>query len=272
VPGDEALSPPARHPLVGLIRRFGLDWLSRADSAVCAEIMHPDYAILIGGHTLAGRDASYVPATVAQLRRFPGLLVTVHELFTDGECLALRFTEHGPSAANDMAAAAWTGIGLFWWDGSVLTRNVTEEDYHSRRRQLAQRMSDPVDHPAPAPWSATPRRPDPVAEKAVREWLTEGDLGNGGTVLLDDGWTGRPTPALLDVTATEVHELFSAGDRVGFRLTQSGRYLGGLPDTGGGEGREASYSAVGMVAVDAGGTISGHVIRDRVGLRRAVRS
>ena len=171
-----------------------------------------------------------------------------------------------------MAPAAWTGIGLFWWDGSVLTGNVTEEDYHSRRRQLAERVSDPVDHPAPAPWAVTPRPPDPVAEKAVRDWLGAGDLGRGGTVRLDDGWAGHPTPALLDVTGTEVRELFTAGERVGFRVLQSGRYRGGLPGTVGGGGRAASSSAVGMVAVGADGEISGHVIRDRVGLRRAVRS
>jgi hypothetical protein len=274
VAGDGGLITPAAHPLVGLIRRFALDWLARADTGACAEIMHPNYSILIGGHTLEGRDVAYVPGTLAQLRRFPGLLLTVHELFTDGECVALRFTEHGPSAADDMAPAAWTGIGLFWWDGSVLTRNVTEEDYHSRRRQLAERDSDPVDHPAPAPWAVTPRASDPVAEKAVREWLTDGDgdLSHGGTVLLDDGWAAHPTPALLEVTGTEVRELFSAGDRVGFQLTQSGRYRGGLPGTEGREAREASFSAVGMVAVEADGTISGHVIRDRVGLRRAVRA
>lgn len=274
VAGDGGRSAPAAHPLVGLIRRFALDWLARADNGACAEIMHPDYAIHIGGHTLEGRDDAYVPGTLAQLHRFPGLLLTAHELFTDGECVALRFTEHGPSAADDMAPAAWTGIGLFWWDGSVLTRNVTEEDYHSRRRQLAERLSDPVDHPAPAPWAVTPVAPDPVAEKAVRDWLADaaGDLSHGGTVLLDDGWAGHPTPALLDVTGSEVRELFSAGDRVGFQVIQSGRYRGGLPGTEGCEGREASSSAVGMVTVGAGGEISGHVIRDRVGLRRAVRS
>jgi SnoaL-like domain len=272
VAGDGGLPAPAAHPLIGLVRRFALDWLGRADPGVCAEIMHPDYSIHIGGHTLEGREDAYVRGTLAQLRRFPGLLLTAHELFTDGECVALRFTEHGPSAADDMTPAAWTGIGLFWWNGSVLTRNVTEEDYHSRRRQLAERVSDPVDHPAPAPWAVTPRAPDPVAEKAVREWLGAGDLGHGGTVLLDDGWAGHPTPALLDVTGTEVRELFSAGERVGFRVTQSGNYRGGLPGTEGREGRASSFSAVGMVAVGANGGISGHVIRDRVGLRRAVRS
>jgi hypothetical protein len=254
--------------IVELMRRFCVDWLSRADADVPGEIMAPRYSILIGGHTLAGRDEQYVPATVAQLRRYPGLLVSVQELFTTGEQVAMRFTEHGPSAADDGQPAAWTGIGLFWWDGTRLTRNVTEEDYHSRRRQLATRRSDPVDAPAPAPWSATPAAPDPAAEDAVRTWLAKGDFTG---VLLDDGWCGQPTPPLLDVDAVAVEELFSAGDRVAFHVVQSGRYLGGLPDTDGAEGRAAQLSAVGMVRV-ADGAVTGHVVRDRVGLRRRVRA
>jgi hypothetical protein len=258
----------AGHPLVGLMRRFCVDWLSRADPAVPGEIMAPEYSILIGGHTLAGRDEQYVPGTMTQLQRFPGLLISVQELFTTGEQVAMRFTEHGPSVADDGQPAAWTGIGLFWWDGARLTRNVTEEDYHSRRRQLAARRSDPVDAPAPAPWSATPVDPDPTAEDAVRAWLAKGELTG---VLLDDGWCGQPTPPLLDVDDVQVAELFSAGDRVAFHVVQSGRYRGGLPDTDGAEGRAAQLSAVGMVTA-ADGAVTGHVVRDRVGLRRQVRS
>jgi hypothetical protein len=256
------------HPLVGLMRRFALDWLSRADVDACAEIMDPGYSILIGGHTLCGRDDAYIPGTLAQLHRFPGVLLTVHELFTNGEQVAMRFTEHGPSRADDMAPAAWTGIGLFWWDGARLVRNITEEDYHSRRRQLAQRASDPVEGPAPAPWAAAPLDPDPAAETAVRIWLEQGELGAVG---LDDGWTGQPTPALLELTEVQVDELFSAGDSVAFHVIHTGRYLGGLPDTDDSVGREAQLSAAGMVHVGTGGTITGRVVRDRVGLRRAVR-
>ena len=257
------------HPLVALMRRFALDWLGRADVDACAEIMADGYSILIGGHTLAGRDDAYIPGTLAQLHRFPGLLLTVQELVTDGERVAMRFTEHGPSEADAMAPAAWGGIGLFWWDGTRLTRNVTEEDYHSRRRQLTRRVSDPVESPAPAPWAAEPARPDPAAESAVRTWLGTGSLHG---VVLDDGWTGQPTPPLLEVTGVVVGELFSAGDRVAFQAVQTGRYLGGLPDTDGCAGREASMSMVGMVTVGADAAITGRVVRDRVGLRRAVRS
>lgn len=265
------MSSSAWHPLVALMRRFCVDWLCRADPTVPGEIMTAGYSILIGGHTLAGRDEQYVPATMAQLQGFPGLLISVQELFTTGEQIAMRFTEHGPSAAADGQPAAWTGIGLFWWDGTRLTRNVTEEDYHSRRRQLGARCSDPVDAPAVAPWSAMPVDPDPAAEDAVRAWLAKGDLSADGDVLLDDGWCGQPTPPLIDVADVQVAELFSAGERVAFHVVQSGRYLGGLPDTDGAEGRAARLSAVGMVRV-VDGALSGHVVRDRVGLRRQVRS
>ncbi len=257
------------HPLVGLMRRFALDWLGRADVDTCAEIMTPGYSILIGGHTLAGRDEAYVPGTLAQLHRFPGLLLSVQELFTDGDRVALRFTEHGPSEADDLAPAAWGGIGLFTWDGERLTGNATEEDYHSRRRQLATRVSDTVESPAPAPWAAVPQAADPAAEDAVRAWL---DTGSFADVTCDDGWTGQPTPELLDVTRVEVHRLFSAGRRVAFHAVQTGRYRGGLPDTDGCAGREAPLWVAGMVTVDAAGAVSGRVVRDRVGLRRAVRS
>lgn len=249
------------------MRRFALDWLGRADASVCAEIMSPSYSILIGGHTLDGRDDAYIPGTLAQLDRFPGLLLSVQDLWTDGDRVAMRFTEHGPSEADGGQPAAWSGIGLFTWDGTQLTRNVTEEDYHSRRRQLAQRASDPVESPAPAPWAATPEPADPGTEAAVREWLSTGDLTSA---VLDDGWCGQPTPALLDVTSVEVGELFSAGSRVAFQAVQTGRYRGGLPDTDGRAGREAQLSVIGMLTVDDG-VISGRVVRDRVGLRWAVR-
>jgi hypothetical protein len=248
-----------------------VDWLNRADPAACAEIMHPGYSVLIGGHTLSGRDEEYVPATLGQLHRFPGLLISVAQLFTDGVSVAMRFTEHG-AAADGGQPAAWGGIGLFVTEGARLSRNVTEEDYLARRRQLARGESDPVDAPAAAPWAVAAQTGDPAAEGAVRAWLSGGDLACGGAVVLDDGWTGAPTPALLDVTDVHIGELFSAGRDVAFSARLTGTYRGGLPDTGAGLGRIATVSVVGMVTVDPGGAISGRVIRDRVGLRRAVRS
>lgn len=254
------------HPLVALMRRFAVDWLDRADPAVCAEIMDPDYTVLIGGQTLAGRDDTYVPATLGQLDRFPGLLLTVHELITDGERVALRFTEHGPSTADGGQPAAWTGIGLFSWDGARLTRNVTEEDYHSRRRQLAEGRCDAIEPPAPAPWAERPVPPDPAAEAAVRAWLDTGDLA---PTRLDDG---EQAPPLLDVAHVEVDALFSAGRRVAFHAVQDGHYRGGLPGTEAATGSAARMGLAGLVTLDEAGGVRGRVVRDRAGLRRSLRA
>jgi hypothetical protein len=256
------------HPLAQLMRRFAVDWLDRAHESTCAEIMAPGYTATVGGVALEGRDEAYLPATLAQLHRFPGLLVTVHDLWLSDERAALRFTEHGASSERGGAPAAWAGIGIFDWDGVRLTANVTEEDYLSRRRQLAGGAPDPVAAPAVAPWTARPAAPDPDAEEAVRRWLATGDLTAGGGVQLDDAWTGQPTPVLVEQSELEIDTWFCAGRRVAFHLTQRGTYRGGidLPDQP--IGAPVGLRACGMVELDGGGGIGGHVIRDRVGLRR----
>ena len=258
---------PPIHPLVELMRGFVVDWLDRADVDACRRIMDPGYTAVVGGVALRGRDEEYIPATSGQLSRFPGLLVTVHDLFTSGEEVALRFSEHGPALERGGAHAAWAGIGIFGWDGARLTWNVTEEDYLSRRRQLAAGSSDPVATPATAPWSARPEAPQPEAEDAVRRWLAGGDLTAGGRVSVDDGWTGQPVTALLEGEGVEIDTFFSAGARVAFHATQHGRYEGGIGLEEDPVGAPASLRICGMVTVE-GSTVSGYVVRDRVGLRR----
>lgn len=182
----------------------------------------------------------------------------LHELMTDGERVAMHFTEHHP-------AAAWAGIGLWEWDGERLTRNVTEEDYHSRRRQLAERRCDPIEPSAAAPWAEQPVPRDTAAESAVRAWLDRGDLA---PAVLDEGKLGPP---LLDVEHVDVDELFSAGRRVAFHAVQHGRYRSGLPGTDGAEGTPVQLGLAGLLTVDEAGGVSGRVMRDRAGLRRALR-
>ena len=260
--------PPGIHPLVALLRRFALDWLSRADEAACREIMSEGYTATVGGVTLRGREEAYLPATLGQLRRFPGLLLTVHDLVVSDAGAAMRFSEHGPALERGGVPAAWSGIGIWGWDGSRLTSNVTEEDYLSRRRQLGDGVSDPVDHPAPAPWSATPVAPERAAIEAVRAWLEGGDLGAGGGVRLDDGWTGRVTPALLHPQGIEVDTVLGAGRAVAFHATQHGRYAGGLDLPAADPAQRCLLRLTGLVRVGDAGQITGHVVRDRVGLRR----
>ncbi|MFR9805045.1 nuclear transport factor 2 family protein [Pseudonocardia sp. RS010] len=257
----------AIHPMAGLMRRFAVDWLDRADVAVTEEIMAAGYTVHIGGVVLEGREA-YAPATAGQLAQFPGLTITVHDvLYAAGDRAALRFTEHGASAKG--GAAAWRGIGLFRAEGGQLVHNVVEEDYLARRRQLVGGVADPVDPPMVAPWTEPVGEPDPDAEKQVRAWLEAlGPVGPG--VTWDDARLGDAPDPLLEVSGCEVREVFSAGGRVAFHAVQRGRYAGGLPDVDAAVGRAAELSMVGLVAPGPDGVVTGHVVRDRLGLRRVL--
>lgn len=241
-------------PLVALMRRYVVDYTNRHDTSVCAEIMEPGYTLRMGPHVVAGRDDAYVPAARKQFEQFPGLGLTVHEIATNGERLAMRFSEHGASVRHGGARAAWTGIGLYRWNGTRLVENWVEQDYLSRRRQLAGGPPDPVEAPAVAPWDTAAEPADPAAEQAVRGWIA---AGLPGPVRWDDG---DPTP-VLDARSTEVDELFSAGGAVGFRLSQHGR----RPD----DGQPATLHLVGLVHVRDGQVTGGQIVRDRLGLSRA---
>lgn len=256
------------HPLGALMRRFTVDWLDRADARVPPQIMAPGYTIHIAGVEMTGRDA-YLEATSGQLARFPGLTVTVHDaLYTDDGRAALRFTEHGASVRG--GAAAWRGIGLFRAEDGVLVHNACEEDYLGRRRQLRSGTPDPVDPPMVAPWTAPVAAADPEAEKAVRAWLSGGGpTGAEPGLVLDDG---PPGAVLLEVGSCVVGELLAAGRRVAFHVEQRGRYAGGLPDVDvdAGPGAEVAMGAAGIVDVGPDGALTGHVVRDRLSLRRAL--
>ena len=98
---------------VALMRRYCLDYTNRHDVTQVPGIMEPNYTLRMGQHELAGRDTHYVPAASAQFKQFPGLGLTVHEIFSNGERLAMRFSEHGQSVKHGGRAAAWSGLGLY---------------------------------------------------------------------------------------------------------------------------------------------------------------
>lgn len=248
------------HPIVDLARRFTIDWLDRADPFVPATIMAPEYRVHIGDTELDGLSA-YTDATLGQLRQFPGLSLTVHDVVTDGERLALVFTEHGASAKHNGKAAGWAGVALFRWDGARLTENWTQEDYYARRRQLAEGAPDVIRSPAPAPWTTQPRPPDARAERVVGEWLASPVLDH---VRVDDGRSGR---LVLDLDSVEVLEQFSAGDQVAFAALWSGRYRDGL-DSIAAQSAPATLAAAGVLTVCEGEVADGVIVTDRLGLRR----
>ena len=257
-------------PVVALVRRWSVDWLNGQHPEVCEQVLAPGYTLRIGGFLLGPRE-EYVPATLAQLSRYPGLVVTVHQLVTDGTRVALVFSEHGASARLAGRAAVWTGVSLFRGDGAVLSACFAEEDYYGRRRQLETGRPDQVSPPAVAPWDVRAEPGDPVAEAAVREWLSGPDL-RSAPVVCDDEHTGQPAERLLDVDGCEVHELFSAGTWVAFHVRQTGRFVGGLEGLDDLVGAQAALEVAGLVRAQDGKVVEGRVVRDRLGTARALRA
>lgn len=253
------------HPFVGLIRRYVLDYLACGNPEVCAEIMDPDYVLHMGGHELGPRDAVYVPAVANQMKQFPGLCMTANEVLCNGDRLALRFSQHGASQRHDGRRAAWAGVGLYFWDGTRLTGNWALEDYYARRRQLAEGTTNSVEPPAVAPWDEQAVPAEPASEETVRRWLLAGSIHGTVGVDFDDEWDGQPGGPLVEVTDTVVDDLFGAGDRVAFHVTQRGSYLGGAGKDDR-LGQPATLRSAGIVRVTDGAVSSGRVVRDRSGM------
>jgi hypothetical protein len=256
------------HPFVALMKRYVIDYLQCQNPAVCAQIMEPDYLLYMGGSHLGPRDEVYIPAVVRQLEQFPGLGMTVNEIMLNGDRLAMRFSQHGASVRHDGRQAAWSGIGLYRWNGAKLTSNFAIEDYYSRKQQLVSGSSASVESPAVAPWDTRVQPLSTEAEAGIREWLQIGMSFAGHHVHVDDE-AMLPSP-LITVDATVVDDLFSAGNRVAFACTQTGHYLGGFAK--GTVGSPCTLYSVGVVELDANGVVSGRVIRERAGLERQVSS
>ncbi|MBL8270066.1 ester cyclase, partial [Steroidobacter sp.] len=222
---------------------------------------------------LSGRDTHYKPATQKQFDQFPGLGLTVNQLVTNGSRTCLRFSEHGASMRHKGALASWGGIGLYKWDGERLTENFVEQDYYSRRQQLASGRPKPVETPALAPWDTVAEPVNPAAESVVREVLERGDLTRLDGLDFDDAWTGSPPQRVLQPDGATIDDLFSVGDRVAFRITQTGKLL---DDFAGAEPRFVNTPVflhmTGLVTVRDGRIVGGRVIRDRLGLLRRLQA
>lgn len=244
-----------------LMKRYCIDYVNVGDQAVTQDLMVDDYALAMGTHTVIGRDTAYFDATAALMAQYPGLMLTVHGIATSGDRLMMRFSEHG-RRAKDAAICAWGGIALYRWNGEKLVHCSVEQDYWSRQRQISNGAPDPIDAPAPAPWSVTPQPPSPDAENAVRAWLGKGGLAVTPNVHCDEAWVGGPQMRALDQDSVDILDLFSAGDRVAFRVEQHGRVADDFaPNL---HRRPASLHATAIVQVRDGQIVKGHVIRNRL--------
>jgi hypothetical protein len=258
-------------PFVALMRRYCIDYTNAHDQSVCDEIMAPEYVVHISGFDLP-RDAAYKPAVTRVFERFPGLQLEVHELVTNGERLAMRFSEHGAAADAEGRLAAWGGIGLYRWNGKQLLENFVEQDFLAQEEQLATGLPAPLESPHLDPWLATRAAPPSAeAEAVARAWLAKGELRAPADAVIDGSWYARDAGSPLEVETVEVNDLFSAGARVAFHVTQRGRYRGGL--RGADEalvGRAAALRCVGLARVESGEVRAVRAITDRLGMRAAL--
>jgi predicted ester cyclase len=260
-------------PFVALMRRYCIDYTNSHDQSVCDEIMAPEYVVHICGWDLP-RDAAYKPAVTRVFERFPGLQLQVHELVTNGERLAMRFSEHGAAVDAGGRLAAWGGIGLYRWNGKQLLENFVEQDFVAQEQQLATGSPAPLEVAHLDPWVGTRAEPaNADAEQVVRAWLAKGDLRAAREVVIDGSWYEPLAPSPLEVEDVAVNDLFSAGARVAFHVTQRGRYRTGLPGADAAwVGRAIALRCAGFATVAAGEVRAVRAITDRLGARMGLAS
>jgi acyl-CoA synthetase (AMP-forming)/AMP-acid ligase II len=150
--------------LVGLVRRWAVDWLGAGDESAAREVLAEDYTLCIGSHRFEDRDA-YMQATIdGLLDPFPGVQAAIHDLVCSGSHAAVDLTLHDEHVA-------WGVVALFELGGDRIVRGWAAEDYLARRRQRAEGVRDALRPAMAAPWSTPAVAPDPAAEARARERL-----------------------------------------------------------------------------------------------------
>jgi predicted ester cyclase len=248
------------------MRRYCIDYSYSHDLDIIDEVMADDYVVHTCGLHLA-RDPDYRAAVARIFSLFPGLGFTVHEILTNGDRLAMRFSEHGMSGEG-RRMSCWRGIALYRWNGTQLTDCYVEQDFASRRRQVKAGEPDAMEPPHLDPWTATEAVPaDPGAEKTVSEWLERGDLAAAPAGWIDAAPISSHVRVLTAVDV-DVNDLFSVGDRVAFHVNLRGEYNGELADgTDGAKGSAATIAAAGIATVDGDHVVDVRIVTDRLGLR-----
>ena len=250
-----------------LMRRYAFAYTASHDFSVCDSIMVDDYVLLMGNHTIRGRDEAYKPATERQYRQYPGLGFTVHDFISNGERAAFRFTEHGHSMLAG-TSTSWRGISLYSWDHERLTECRVEQDYCSRSAQGREQRPQPVPPPALDPWHGPYGKEDRALVARIRNWLAAGEWLTEESLEFDDEANVQASRAVIAEPATTVLDIFGAGPAVAFHVRVSGIYLGGMPgSTDAWMGVPATLYATGLVRETPGG-FTGQVVTDRLGLAR----
>ena len=259
---------------LAVFRRYVNDFVNRQDFSVLPRIMQPDYTLATSGLEICGRDGPYRAAVARQMEQFPGLLFTVHKLFVQGNAIGIHFTEHGASRHHDGASASWPSIAIYELRDGLLARCDIEQDYHSRRRQLAERVPIAVPPPAIAPWDEAELERDVEGEEMLRRWLQQGDWLENGSVDVDDSAAMGAIEPVLGRGRIELLKLLSGRTAGGashfaFHASASGPLAPEFAAaTGARAGSDATLALSGLVTFRDGKVSEGNILRDRWGLFR----
>ena len=270
----DRIFPGSQSETLAAFRRYVTGFVNRHDFSILSEIFQPDYTLITSGHQISGRDGPYRAAVAKQLEQFPGLQFTVHDLFVCGNEIGVRFTEHGASKLHGGAAAAWPSIAIYEVRDGLLARCTIEQDYYSRRRQLEGGTPVPVAGPAMAPWDETAALADPEAATAVADWLASEAWLTDGSVAIDDSEaTGAIEPVIAGGRVAVLKLLSgksaSGSTKVAFHGLHSGLVCAPFAAAAGAQPRQpADLHLSGLVTLQGGKVIGGHIIRDRWGLFR----
>ena len=249
---------------LALMERYVVEY-TNLKKPITEQLMVPEYEVRFGDHVIQGRVEQYVPLVTQFFERFPKLAITVHDVIVNGNRFAMRYSETAREAKSG-AFAVWGGLGLYKWDGSRLTHNVSEQDWDSRERQISSGKPLIVEGAAFSPWETDMRPLNPVTEAIVRAWLNSGALTTTKGVLVDDEFAGGVPPKILEQKTITETDFFSAGDAVAFHIVQHGKLLPDFAPNPRLVGREVSLHLGGIVRVAQGSVVQGTLIRNKVAL------
>lgn len=235
------------HPFPALMKRYCIDYTNSHDVSWLPRIMTDDYVVHICGHDLV-RDELYKSSVEQIFEAAPGLGLTLHELYCNGDRLAMRFSEHARFPKEGNAYASWRGFSTYTWDGDRLTSCWVEQDFESRKRQFETGRPMPVQPPHIDPWMGEPVPHDQAALDSARDWLSSFDLSRAAAFAIDDSPESDDWHLAVNPQSVRINDIFSAGRKVPFHATLTGE-LARAP------GQTASIAACGVISVGEDGGI-----------------
>jgi hypothetical protein len=99
----------------------------------------------------------------------------------------------------------------------------------------------------------------------VREWVEHGGIDESSVGSLDDEWCALPQRFELDVQKTVLDDIFSAGTRVAFHVTQSGTLSRGESEK---ESSKPWIRHAAGIADLASGSVEARIITDRIEIKK----